>query len=138
MARRARQARREKRFTQDADVELRSNEGSGGGDPGAGDAGDGGDPVCPICLRPIPPDVRQSRHHLVPKLKGGRNGPTVLVHQICHNEIHSALTESELARTFNTPETLRAHPAIARFAAWVAGKEPGFHSRTVGNHRKRR
>lgn len=97
-----------------------------------------GDPICPICLRPIPPDVRQSRHHLVPKLKGGRNGPTVLVHQICHNEIHSALTEAELARSYDTPEKLREHPAIARFAAWVAGKEPGFHSRTVGNHRKRR
>ena len=127
MAKRARQARRERRVEPEAaePVEVEPTE------PGK-------DPTCPICLRPIPPDVRQSRHHLVPKLKGGRNGPTVLVHQICHNEIHSALTEAELARSYDTPEKLRAHPAIARFAAWVAGKEPGFHSRTVGNHRKRR
>ena len=95
-------------------------------------------PTCPLCLRPIPPHARQSLHHLVPKLKGGARGPTVLVHQICHNEIHSVLTEAELARDYDTPEKLRAHPALARFAQWIAGKDPAFHSRTVGNHRKRK
>ncbi|MEL6279800.1 MAG: HNH endonuclease [Pseudomonadota bacterium] len=95
------------------------------------------DPICPICLRPIPPEARQSLHHLVPKLKGGRHGPTVLLHQICHNEIHAALTEAELARVYNTPEKLRAYPQIARFAEWVGKKEPTFHNRTVGGRRKR-
>ena len=95
-------------------------------------------PTCPLCLRPIPSHARQSLHHLVPKLKGGARGPTVLVHQICHNEIHSVLTEAELARDYDTPEKLRAHPALARFVQWIAGKDPAFHSRTVGNHRKRK
>ena len=94
-------------------------------------------PVCPLCLRPIPADVRQSVHHLVPKLKGGAKGPRVLLHQICHNEIHSVLTEAELARAYDTPEKLRAHPALAKFVNWIAGKPPGFHSRTKGGHRKR-
>ena len=40
-------------------------------------------PTCPICGRDIPPDVPQSLHHLIPKLKGGKGGPTVLVHHIC-------------------------------------------------------
>ena len=97
-----------------------------------------GDPLCPLCLRPIPPHARQSVHHLVPKLKGGTHGPTVLVHQICHNEIHSVLTEAELARSYATPEALRAHPALRRFADWVSDKDPAFHARTVGNHRRRR
>ena len=35
------------------------------------------DPTCPLCLRPIPPDVPQSLHHLVPRLKGGKGGPVV-------------------------------------------------------------
>ena len=104
-----------------------------------GDATDGaGDPICPLCERPIPPHARSSLHHLVPKLRGGANGPTVRVHQICHNEIHSALTETELARSYSTPEALRAHPPLARFVAWVRTKDPAFHSRTVGNHRKRK
>ena len=96
------------------------------------------DPICPLCGRPIPPHAKQSLHHLVPKLKGGTHGPTVLVHQICHNEIHSVLTEAELAREYDTPEKLRAHPTLAKFIGWIANKDPAFHSRTVGNHRKRK
>lgn len=97
-----------------------------------------GDPICPLCARPIPKSAKQSLHHLVPVLKGGRHGPTALVHQICHNEIHAALTEAELARSYASFEALRAHPKLARFIDWVADKPPSFHSRSVGNHRKRR
>lgn len=95
-------------------------------------------PTCPLCLRPIPPDVPQSQHHLVPRLKGGKGGPTVLMHHICHKEVHSALTEAELARDWNTPEALRRHPRMARFAAWIAGRPPGFTSRVPGSRRGRR
>lgn len=96
------------------------------------------DPICPLCLRPIPKDARQSLHHLIPKLKGGKGGPTVRLHQICHNTIHATLSEAELARNFATPEALRAHPEIARFIDWVAKKPPEFHARTAGGKRKRR
>lgn len=74
-------------------------------------------PVCPICDRPIPAGVPQSAHHLVPKLKGGKGGPTDLLHHICHREIHASLTEAELARSYHTVEALRAHPRLAKFAA---------------------
>lgn len=95
------------------------------------------DPTCPLCLRPIPPDVPQSLHHLIPKLKGGKGGPTVLVHHICHKEIHARFTETELARQFNTPESLRADPRMEAFLAWVAKRPPGFLSRVPGGARKR-
>ncbi|WP_412508775.1 HNH endonuclease [Roseovarius sp. SYSU LYC5161] len=94
-------------------------------------------PVCPLCGRPIPPDARQSLHHLVPKLKGGKGGLTVLLHQICHNEIHATLTEAELARAYDSIEALRAHPRLAKFIRWVAKRPPGFHSKTPGRRRKR-
>lgn len=96
------------------------------------------DPICPLCQRPIPPEARQSQHHLTPKLRGGGSGPTVLLHQICHNEIHAALSETELARRFNTVAALRAHPRIAKFVDWVSGKPPAFYSRTAGRGRRRR
>ena len=95
------------------------------------------DPICPLCLRPIPPGVPQSLHHLVPKLKGGARGPVARMHQICHAEIHARLTEAQLARDYATPETLRAHPGLAKFAAWVARRPPGFTSRGVGPRRRR-
>ena len=95
------------------------------------------DPVCPLCLRPIPPEAKQSLHHLTPKLKGGRRGPTILVHQICHNEVHATLSEAELARAFDTPEALRAHPRLAAFFDWLAKKPPTFHKRSVGGRRRR-
>jgi hypothetical protein len=40
-------------------------------------------PICPLCLRPIPPGMPQSRHHLTPRLKGGGRGPQILLHAIC-------------------------------------------------------
>ncbi|MEM7238943.1 MAG: HNH endonuclease [Pseudomonadota bacterium] len=98
---------------------------------------DTSDPICPLCGRPIPAHAKQSLHHLIPKLKGGKGGPVVRLHQICHNEIHATLTEAELAREFTTPEALRAHPRLAKFIAWAATKPPAFHSRSAGGRRRR-
>lgn len=94
------------------------------------------DPACPLCDRPIPPDVPQSRHHLVPRLRGGKGGETVLLHQICHNEIHATLSETELARSYNTIAALRAHPRLAKFIRWVSKRPPEFRSRTPGRRRR--
>ena len=95
------------------------------------------DPICPLCLRPIPADVPQSLHHLIPKLKGGKGGPTVLLHHICHKEIHATLSEAELARVYNTPEALRGHPRLEKFAKWVAKRPPEFMSKVPGKRRGR-
>ena len=83
-------------------------------------------PICPLCGRPIPPDVPQSLHHLIPRSKGGKRGPTVLLHHICHKEIHASLSETELARQFHTIEALLTHPRLSRFVDWVARRPPGF------------
>ncbi|SFR36254.1 hypothetical protein SAMN04488002_0766 [Litoreibacter janthinus] len=83
-------------------------------------------PTCPLCRRPIPPDAKQSLHHLIPKLKGGKGGPVALLHQICHNEIHATLSEADLARSYNTPDALRAHPRLKKFVDWVANDRPTF------------
>ncbi|WP_068306444.1 hypothetical protein [Pararhodobacter sp. CCB-MM2] len=97
----------------------------------------GAEPICPLCERPIPEGVPQSLHHLIPKLKGGKGGPTVLLHHICHKEIHATLTEAELARDFNTVEALKAQPRLAKFIGWVSKRPPDFLSRVPGGYRRR-
>jgi hypothetical protein len=91
--------------------------------------------VCPLCDRPIPPHVPQSLHHLIPKLRGGKGGPVVLLHHICHREIHATLSESTLARQYNTIAALRTHPRLAGFIAWVAKRPPEFSSKVPGARR---
>ncbi|MEM9639841.1 MAG: HNH endonuclease, partial [Pseudomonadota bacterium] len=95
------------------------------------------DPICPLCDRPIPAEVKQSLHHLIPKLKGGKGGPTVLLHHICHREIHATLTEAELARDYADMDALRRHPRLEKFIAWVRKRPPGFLSKVPGGRRKR-
>lgn len=84
----------------------------------------------------MPPWVKTSLHHLIPKLKGGKGGPTVRLHHLCHREIHASLSETELARRFNTIEALRDHPRLARFRGWIAGRPPEFTSRVPGPRRR--
>jgi len=95
-------------------------------------------PICPLCGRPIPPAARQSLHHLVPRLRGGKGGETVLLHQICHNEVHATLSEADLAREYSDMAKLRGHPRLRRFVDWVRKRPPGFHSKTPGPRRVRR
>ncbi|MDH3265209.1 MAG: HNH endonuclease [Paracoccaceae bacterium] len=95
------------------------------------------DPNCPLCGRPIPDGAPSSLHHLVPKLKGGKGGETVLLHAICQKEIHASFTEAQLARGFRTIDALRADPRIARLVGWVAKRPPGLTSKVPGPRRKR-
>jgi len=94
-------------------------------------------PLCPLCGRPIPAGAAQSVHHLIPRMKGGKGGPTVLLHSICHREIHAGLSETELARTYSTIEALQTHPRLAKFIAWVRKRPPEFNSRVPGPRRGR-
>lgn len=93
------------------------------------------EPVCPLCERPIPAD-QQDAHHLVPRSEGGRD--TVLLHRMCHRQLHALFTEVELAREYHSIERLRAHPDMARFLRWVATRPPGFIERVRGSRLKQR
>jgi hypothetical protein len=52
------------------------------------------------------------------------------VHPICHRAIHRALDNNALARDYVSAAALRSHPELARFIAWVEGKDPDFHAPT--------
>ena len=90
--------------------------------------------ICPLCQREIPPEL-ESRHHLTPKLKGGKHGPIAILHSICHGKIHSIFSEAELARRYSTIEKLLQHEEIAEFVRWVKKRPPEYRS---SNRKKRR
>ena len=84
--------------------------------------------VCALCGRPLAGVV--NKHHLLPVSQGGAGTTTVEMHKICHDKIHSLLTEAELRRHYQTPEALRAHPGLAAVIAWVRKRPPEFYDRT--------
>jgi len=78
---------------------------------------------CPLCERPIPKSQRDS-HHLVPRVKGGRD--TEYLHRICHRQIHALFSESELAKKYNTVDSLLENDEVKKFVRWVRGRPTDF------------
>lgn len=91
-------------------------------------------PLCPLCEREIPAS-QSDEHHLVPKVKGGKE--TKALHRICHRQIHALFSESELAQKFNTVEALLAIPEIQKFVSWVKTKPNEFCDGTKMSNRRK-
>lgn len=79
---------------------------------------------CPLCGREMLAGPSVEEHHLVPRSQGGRE--TVTLHRVCHRRIHAEFSERELRDRYDTIESLRAHPGIAAFIRWVAGRPAEF------------
>jgi len=84
--------------------------------------------ICVICKRVLG-DVNISKHHLIPKSRGGKKSELITIHNICHQKIHSIFTEKELKRNYNTVEKLLAHESIIKFVKWVEKKDPAFYQK---------
>ena len=91
-------------------------------------------PLCPLCERVIP-RTQIDAHHLIPKSRGGTE--TVLLHRVCHRQIHALLSEVELERSYASVGALRTHPELSRFVQWIRSRRaecfPG--TRTSGRRR---
>ena len=92
--------------------------------------------ICPLCERIIPARCG-TKHHLVPRLKGGLNGDKELMHTICHSKIHSYFTEGELANFYNTVDKLLENNEIANFVKWIKNKPANFNDSNKQHRRKR-
>ena len=90
---------------------------------------------CTICDRIMIDGPTIDRHHFYPKCRGGKE--TEWVHKICHRKIHSVFTEKELAKKYNTAESIKFHPEIIKFIKWVSKKDPEFYDKTKTHNRKK-
>ena len=90
--------------------------------------------ICPLCTRQLP--GRPSKHHLVPRSLGGRE--KVLLHRICHRQIHAVFTERELINHYNSIDRLLENELIRKFVKWVRDKPPDLHVKTRNSSEKSR
>ena len=89
---------------------------------------------CELCQRQVD---RYTVHHLVPKARGGKFGPTARLCPTCHRQLHALFTESTLADELNSIALLRANPQVNSYLKWVRKQKSagGFKVRRA-NHRR--
>lgn len=91
--------------------------------------------ICAICSRPLGKE-NISKHHLIPKSRGGKDSELIEIHNICHQKIHSVFTLKELRDEYNTVEKLVENEEIIKFIKWVSKKAPEFYQRNARMKRK--
>ena len=93
--------------------------------------------TCVLCGRDIPQHLL-SRHHLVPKLRGGRSTEEnlVLMHRPCHDKVHAVFTETQLARDYHSVDSLLADPDISKFVRWIQKRPIDFSDSTMSVRRR--
>jgi hypothetical protein len=89
---------------------------------------------CSLCGRPF--DRRQlTRHHCLPRQKGGTADDIELLCPQCHGMVHATFTNATLARLYPTMAQLRQAAELAGYLHWVRKQPP---SRRKRNHPRRR
>jgi hypothetical protein len=88
---------------------------------------------CGLCGRAFVRD-RLTRHHCLPRQKGGTAEDVELLCGQCHSMVHATYTNSTLAVIYSTLEELRKAPELEKFIRWVR-KQPA--TRRKRNHRRR-
>jgi len=88
--------------------------------------------TCPVCSREV---VQLTSHHIIPRVKGGKNGPTIDICFSCHGQIHMLFRESELSR-MSWDDLLRTEQMV-KWIGWIA-KKSGHYKHRMSNRRRRR
>ena len=89
---------------------------------------------CELCQREVD---RYTVHHLVPRAKGGRFGPTAKLCPTCHRQLHALFSEATLADELNSIALLQANPLVNSYLKWVRKQKSagGFKVRRANNRR---
>jgi 5-methylcytosine-specific restriction endonuclease McrA len=90
--------------------------------------------TCVLCGRKIPKD-HETKHHLIPQsFKKTQN--VIVLHKVCHVEIHRRIPNRKLAYTYNTLEKILEHKDIQKFIKWIK-KRPIDYFRPSKKKKKR-
>src|SRR5262245_61654706 len=89
---------------------------------------------CSLCGRPFA-ERQLTRHHCLPREKGGDQDDVKLLCPQCHGMVHATYTNATLAALYPDIHKLRQAPELAAFLKWVRKQPP---SRRKRNHPRRR
>ncbi len=90
---------------------------------------------CSLCGRLF--DERQlTRHHCLPREKGGGQEDVAWLCRQCHGMVHATYTNETLAALYPTIDALRRAPELQAFIRWARKQPPGRHKRNRPRRRK--
>jgi 5-methylcytosine-specific restriction protein A len=90
---------------------------------------------CSLCDRPFP--RRQlTRHHCLPREKGGTAEHVELLCPQCHGMIHATYTNRTLAAAYPSIAQLRQAPELQPFLRWVRKQPPSRRTRNAPRRRR--
>ena len=75
---------------------------------------------CKLCEREV---ACTSKHHLLPKQKGGKKTLTVDLCQPCHKTIHQTFSNTVLAQQYTTVESLQNSSDMQGYLEWIRRRE---------------
>jgi 5-methylcytosine-specific restriction protein A len=90
---------------------------------------------CRLCGRPFRRE-RLTRHHCLPKSRGGTADDIELICSQCHGMVHATFTNRTLEALYPTAEQLRSAPELAAFLKWVRKQPPTRKKRNKDRRRK--
>lgn len=77
-------------------------------------------PKCALCEREV---SYLTKHHLVPRQKGGTMGKTVELCSPCHKTLHATFTNTELVQRHDTLEKLKTAPELQPYLKWIKKRD---------------
>lgn len=90
------------------------------------------DGICPNCGR----SIKLTRHHLIPKVKGGEDDVIMLICRDCHSQLHM-LYDNNFLRDFRKTEMeVLADPAMRKFGKFASKQKKNI-KKVAPKHRRR-
>jgi hypothetical protein len=90
---------------------------------------------CALCGRPFP-SGQLTKHHCLPREKGGTQDHVELICSQCHGMVHATYTNATLAAVYPNIDQLRRAPELAKFLRWVRKQPPSRRKRNRPRRRK--
>jgi hypothetical protein len=90
---------------------------------------------CSLCERAFERS-QLTKHHCLPREKGGTQEDVQLLCPQCHGMVHATYTNRTLALQYASIEELRQAPELKKFLGWVRKQPPSRRKRNKPRRRK--